>query len=181
MVRILRLRILGVRRIGVLVTALALGFVGVLAAPAGPACACSCEAATPEAHEKRASLVFQGDAVAISGSRDAADVRVKFRVTSVAKGRAEEIVYVTTRREGASCGAEFKAGHRYKVYASGNSDGYTSTLCSGNEDLGAGGSPVESPGLNGVTLAAAAGGLLLLGFGAVWFVKRRRPEPEIPQ
>jgi hypothetical protein len=149
-----------------------LTLVGVLAGPASPACACSCEARSQDEHLRAAEAVFVGDAVSVDniggagGSLD--EIRVKFRVTSVVKGRVWDVVYVHTPRDGASCGAGFQAGHRYRVYASGDVETFRSSLCSGNETLGGGG-PIEQRSPTVVLLFG--GGLLAVAGVGAWLVR----------
>ena len=78
-------------------------------------------------------LVFAGEVVAIQGltrtnvflsrervisdSADTEELLVELRVSTIWKGPAYETIFVTTRRDGGSCGFNFKEGQEYVVYA----------------------------------------------------------------
>jgi hypothetical protein len=100
---------------------------GVLVAPAPPAWACSC--AQVDALQF-ADVAFVGRVVSIGTDADGGR-RVEFAVESVQKGTAGSTVTLTTSGSSASCGFDFAAGHRYRVFAR---SGQT-TLCSGNQEL----------------------------------------------
>jgi hypothetical protein len=159
-----------------------IGFAGVLVGPAAPACACSCMPMEEAEYERLADVIFEGSAVRIDdfrggGEADAARVRITFEVTGVSKGDIAGTAHVVTYRDGATCGAELQAGHRYRVYARSEGDLLTTNLCAGNKDLGAGG-PIKTTPTNNSTsyypAVAIGGGFALAAVGLLWYLRRRR-------
>jgi hypothetical protein len=111
--------------------------------PVNRAMACSCIAFTEKQAFAAADVVFEGVVVAEPFwalhwfSNSAAEVRFEFAVESVAKGGPlPEEVEVATAQNGASCGAEFAQGQRWRVFADSSGDHLASGLCSGNRLLG---------------------------------------------
>ncbi|GIF11536.1 hypothetical protein [Actinoplanes teichomyceticus] len=142
---------------------------GVTPVTAGPAWACSCAGSGGPAD---ADLAFVG--VVRSVRSTGAGQRVEFAVESVLKGTAGAVATVrTTGPDDASCGVEFGAGGRYRVYSA---RGWTS-LCSGNEPLGAG---LAAGGRRwdalrwSMILAAGSAVLLLVIGGEMWWLCRRQ-------
>jgi hypothetical protein len=172
--------------VGVIAVGLASVFVG----PAAPACACSCALADEATYERLANVVFEGSALSIEdfrsgGEADAARVRIKFEVSSVSKGDLAGTAYVVTYRDGATCGAELLAGHRYRIYASNEGNLLTTNLCAGNRDLGnrdpGSGGPTEAArppiGKSSASywpVAAVGGGFGVVAGGLIWYARRRR-------
>ena len=112
-----------------------------------------------------ADVVFEGVATSskepliIQSSGD--PVEVTFSVENTLKGALpSQQVTVTTALSGASCGAEFQVGERWRVFAYGSRDNLESNLCAGNRLLGAA-TATEAP------LTPNATSMLLLGIGAV--------------
>ncbi|WP_433081590.1 hypothetical protein ACQP1P_46505 [Dactylosporangium sp. CA-052675] len=96
----------------------------------------------------------------------------RLTVERVDKGEAAGHVEVKTAIEGPSCGFNFVEGNRYLVYSR---KGKTS-LCAGNQLLGA----APEVGLDGdvpvATLAMAAATVVVVAFG-LWWVLRRQGTP----
>lgn len=109
-----------------------------------PASACSCLPTTPQQSLDRSSTVFSGKVIDIvqpnprnttySTPADS-QVKVKFEVAKVWKGKTGRQLIVTTSDSSASCGYSFQKGEAYLVYAS-SQDGKVETgLCSGTKPL----------------------------------------------
>jgi hypothetical protein len=110
--------------------------------PVSRAAACSCLMGTQQEALARASVVFEG--VVAAGPRDAVaplapgfgDVVFRFVVDDAVKGGPlPERIDIATSIDGASCGAGFDIGQRWRVYASAENGVLFSGLCSGNELL----------------------------------------------
>jgi hypothetical protein len=124
---------------------LGLPLVFVLAGHAPGAWACSCVGGLSQAdYEEMAEHVFVGTATAkddpdggrkvVSSGRT---IYWEFAVARVIKGEVDDAAVVQTSGGGASCGYDFRIGHRYRVYVSEDGDRMETGLCSGNEHLGA--------------------------------------------
>ena len=112
-----------------------------------------------------ADVVFEGVALSakepliIQSSGD--PVEFTFSVESTLKGDLpSQQVTVTTALSGASCGAEFQVGERWRVFASGSSDNLESNLCAGNRLL-------DEASANDGAPTPNAPAILLLAIGAV--------------
>ncbi len=172
-----------------------------LFATATPSYACSCvPPASPSESLANSALVFQGRVSSVQeldrgdgtwGSLD--PTTVAFEVSTVWKGPEHQTMYLTTAREGASCGFTFVDGEEYVVYSR---DGSEVSLCSRTrnvsdakadvEALGPGttprqGSVAPTPDVSefqnggGCGLPSASSDLSGLGLmaGLVWFGIRR--------
>ncbi|WP_155369258.1 hypothetical protein [Catellatospora vulcania] len=141
--------------------------------PSGTACACSCAEPDPVENTAWADLVFVGVVVDIDRpafSTSTGDLMTaRLTVEQVRKGTAQGPVEVKTAMEGPSCGFDFVEGNRYLVYSR---EGQTS-LCSGNELLGAA-PEVELEGDVPVAALIGGGAVLLVAALALWWVLRRR-------
>ena len=133
--------------------------------PVSRALACSCAVVSERQAFEGADVVFEGVAISskepliIQSSGD--PVEVTFSVENTLKGAlASQQVTVTTALSGASCGAEFQVGERWRVFAYGSSDNLESNLCAGNRLLGA-------ATAKEAVLTPNATPMLLLGIGAV--------------
>lgn len=139
-----------------------------VAAPVTQVLACSCIQMTPAMALAGADVAFVGVVAAIDdpgsgpvvGSGDM--LRYVFAVEETLKGAPGVNLDVRSSRSSASCGQEFAAGQRWRVFANTDETGQLqSGLCSGNELL-AEGVPVPSP-----TPAPLPAGLLVAIGGAV--------------
>ncbi|GIG01258.1 hypothetical protein [Catellatospora citrea] len=141
--------------------------------PSGTACACSCAEPNTAENTAWADLVFVGVVVDVDRpafSMSSGDLMTaRLTVEQVRKGSATGHVEVKTAIEGPSCGFDFVEGNRYLIYSR---DGQTS-LCSGNELLGAA-PEVELEGDVPVTALLGGGAVVLLAGLALWWVLRRR-------
>jgi len=133
--------------------------------PASRALACSCAGVSERQAFEGADVVFDGVATTstepliIQSSGD--PVEFTFAVEKTLKGDLPSPqVIVTTALSGASCGAEFQVGERWRVFAYGSSDNLESNLCAGNRLLGA------ATAKDGAAMPNAAP-MLLLAIGAV--------------
>jgi hypothetical protein len=108
--------------------------------------ACSCLQTTPKQSLGRSSAVFSGkvldvDIVEDNSPRDPLssyfnpEVRVKFAVSEVWKGKTEQQLVVVTSGSSASCGYSFQKGQEYLVYASDQEAKLQTGLCSGTKPL----------------------------------------------
>jgi hypothetical protein len=116
--------------------------VAVFYAPARPAHACSCGAATYDEHVAFADAVFDGTATKryeaptepgqpVSSARP---VTFTFAVARNVKQAVPDPVEVVTAADGASCGTSFDLGVEYRVFVKRRDNGEWSTgLCSGNQ------------------------------------------------
>ncbi|HEX2254068.1 MAG TPA: hypothetical protein VHQ65_12430 [Thermoanaerobaculia bacterium] len=105
---------------------------------AGDAAACSCMEPGPPAQElENADAVFTGRVVALEPFTEGfRKVRVTFDLIDVWKGLAEgDRVTLTTAADTATCGYPFEEGGSYLVYAYGEEDALTATLCSRTRPL----------------------------------------------
>ena len=149
----------------------------------GPAPAWACSCAGPQSESEYvewSDLTFTGVVVDIDepafaqSSGDA--VSVRFSVETVAKGSSDPTVTIRTALHEASCGYGFTEGVRYRVHAL---NGETS-LCSGNEPLGAAPEvPLESD-FPYTWIAVAVGAVLVIGGIMVIRLRRRPAEPADP-
>lgn len=120
------------------------------------AAACSCLAPGPPAQELAAAdAVFSGKVVSLEPFTEGfGKVRVTFELAAVWKGLPEgDRVTLTTAADSATCGYPFEDGVSYLVYAYGEGDDLTATLCSrtrpladADEDLEALGDPARTCG-----------------------------------
>lgn len=140
--------------------------------PVSRALACSCVGFTEDEALARADVVFEG---VVTGeplwvwlwiTNDfASDVRYEFAVEDVIKGGPlPDRVQVATAQSGASCGAGFARGERWRVFALGSGDDLASGLCNGNRLLGE--EPNRAPAAPVVFLTAL--GAILLAIFALW-------------
>lgn len=129
----------------------------------------------------------EGDKKIVSSGRP---VTYSFHVDAVAKGEVAADESVTSAADGSSCGAEFRDGGRYIVFADENKNGeLTTSLCSNtrplaeNEEIdfvstrepAGGGSTADGPRTGeGVPAIAWLGIAAILGIGAVTFFATRR-------
>ena len=112
-----------------------------------PASACTYQEATAEELLARADLVFEGVALSsrdpnagVTGISSGDTIIWTFAVDRVLKGLAPDRQEVGTPRGGATCGVDFAAGVRYRVFSV-NRDGVHMTfLGSGTEEA-----PVPPP------------------------------------
>lgn len=103
---------------------------------AQPTLACSCIRITPQMAEQRADVVFTGQVIwrqLATPNRDRPPVAVwTFLVDQVSKGKAPRRVEVYSSRSTASCGAYFRMGAYYRVYAQRDRQKLSTSLCAGN-------------------------------------------------
>ncbi len=108
-------------------------------ASAQPSLACSCIRTTPEMARQRADVVFTGQVILYqltTPNRDRPPVAVwTFLVDQVSKGKAPRRVEVYSSRSTASCGAYFRMGGHYRVYARRSHQKLSTNLCAGNETI----------------------------------------------
>jgi hypothetical protein len=133
--------------------------------PVSRALACSCAVISEREAFEGADVVFEGVALSanepliIQSSGD--PVEYTFSVEKTLKGDLpSQQVTMTTALSGASCGAEFQVGERWRVFAYGSSDNLGSNLCAGNRLLGEASATDEAP-------TPSATPILLLAIGAV--------------
>jgi tissue inhibitor of metalloproteinase len=126
------------RRLGRALAVVVLALSGI-AATASPCWACSCAGATPKEHAKSADVVFTGRVKEIRGG-DSDDgtlgddnLKVRFRVQKVYKGKARRTTTVRTNESGAACGYGFVEGKRYTVFAQKANGKLSTNLCSGTK------------------------------------------------
>jgi hypothetical protein len=155
-----------------------------LVAPVARVAACSCREMTPQQAFDNADVVFVGTAVAAVapiGDDPFDPLLVRFVVEEVRKdaGSLDRELVVETQRDSAICGASFEVGTRYVVYANLKDGGLSSSLCSGNEVLGAGLSPDSAGGVTDVSqglplpaLLAGLGLLVVVAGGGYLFLRR---------
>ena len=93
--------------------------------------------ATAAEQAARADLVFVGAAVDVRAPARADSVQFLFAVEEVRKGPTLASAVVATAANGAACGAGFTVDTRWLVFATRSGDAWASTLCSGNQPLGA--------------------------------------------
>jgi hypothetical protein len=130
------------RRVPLLLAILA----GVLLVAGRPAtaAACSCVNATETEQVARADFVFVGAAVDVRASAGANPVQFLFAVEEVRKGPTLASAVVMTAANGGACGAGFTVDTRWLVFATRSGDAWASTLCSGNQPLGAAAAPSDA-------------------------------------
>jgi hypothetical protein len=133
--------------------------------PVSRAVACSCAGISERQAFEGADVVFEGVAISvkepliIQSSGD--PVEFTFSIESTLKGELpSQRVTVTTALSGASCGAEFQVGERWRVFASGSIDSLASHLCAGNRLL-------DDARTNKGAPTPDAAPILVLAFGAV--------------
>jgi hypothetical protein len=109
-----------------------------------PEClACTCEERTDAERFAEADVVFTGIVTDIE--RTGIEVAAMFDVKTVEKGGASPEQEIFTPGDSAACGASFKDGERYQVFANRDADGHlTTTLCSTPGTLAAGKRPYVS-------------------------------------
>ena len=157
-----------------------------LAAPTATVFACSCIQLTPNEALANAEVAFVGVVAAIDdpatgpliGSGDA--LRYTFAVESSLKGLPAVSLDVLSSRSSASCGMEFAAAQRWRVFAYADEAGQLQTgLCSGNELLAENAPiPAATPAPPPVALLLAIGALIALaGISALAFTRRARTAP----
>ena len=110
-----------------------------LFAGVGRSYACSCVEPDPPAEAlANSTVVFAGRVVAIrgfdipeSGIVSTADLgTIELKVSTVWKGPVQETMFVTTVRNGASCGFTFTEGEEYVIYSRGDATLPEVSLCS---------------------------------------------------
>jgi tissue inhibitor of metalloproteinase len=109
-----------------------------IAATDSPCWACSCAADTPKGYAKRADVVFTGRVRAVANGDDDGvsgddNLRVRFRVKTVYKGKARRRTTVRTSESEAACGFTFDEGKRYTVFAQKANHKLSTNLCSGTK------------------------------------------------
>ena len=139
--------------------------------PVSRALACSCALTSEDDALAYADVVFEGEVTReplwawLWITNDASDVRYEFTVDDVIKGGPLPArIQLATAQSGASCGAEFAHGERWRVFASGAGDDLASGLCSGNRLLREGAMP---PPASPIMFTTAMGAILLALF-ALW-------------
>jgi len=152
-----------------------------LAAPTAHVFACSCIQTTPAEALNNAQVAFVGVVAAIDdpntgplvGSGDA--LRYTFAVESTLKGNPAVSLDVLSSRSGASCGMEFAAAQRWRVFAYADESGRLQTgICSGNELLAENAPiPAQTPAPPPVALLLAIGALVVLASISAWAFTRR--------
>jgi hypothetical protein len=144
--------------------------------PISRALACSCAVGTANEYFESADVVFVGTAVESNASpflsSSADPVEFTFTVDKQLKGeRLPQPVTVVTAASGASCGAEFQIGERWRVFARSDGPSLASGLCDGNRllDQAPQASPVtdddegpSGPPLQGLLGLGALGTLVLV-------------------
>ena len=125
-------------KLGRVLAVVALALSGV-AATASPCWACSCAADTPKGYAKRADVIFTGRVLEVAGG-DSDDgthgddnLKARFRVKKVYKGKATRITTVRTNESSAACGYGFAEGKRYTVFAQKAKKRLSTDLCSGTK------------------------------------------------
>jgi len=152
-----------------------------LAAPTARVFACSCIEMTPAIALANADVAFVGVVAAINdpgsgpliGSAD--PLRYTFALEQTLKGAPKLSLDVLSARSGASCGMEFAAAQRWRIYAYADEAGQLQTgLCSGNELLAENAPiPVPTPAPPPAALLFAVAGVVLLGAVSAWAFTRR--------
>jgi hypothetical protein len=133
------------------VVAVAVSAAGVLGAIA-PASACTYQEATPEELLARADVVFEGVALlsrdpsaGAPGISSGDPIIWTFAVDRQVKGSALPQQEVGTPRGGATCGVDFAAGVRYRVYAVDQNGVFMTFLGSGTVEAPAPPPPSTTP------------------------------------
>ena len=99
--------------------------------------ACDCSNAAEAEQLARADLVFTGAAVDMRAATGGDPVQFLFAVEEVRKGPTLASAVVTTSASAASCGAGFTVDTRWLVFATRAGNAWASSLCSGNQVVGA--------------------------------------------
>ncbi|MEO6568195.1 MAG: hypothetical protein ABIO94_05485 [Opitutaceae bacterium] len=111
------------------------------------ALACSCLFTPPAERRQQSSLVFIGRVVAI---REQGESRwYDFEITEVFKGPTAAKTVVKSSGDSAMCGASFKNGVIYLVYADGATDQLSTNLCKGNREVASADAKAEIEVLRG--------------------------------
>jgi hypothetical protein len=151
-----------------------------LAAPAARVFACSCMQMNPQEALANAEVAFVGVVAAIDdpnggplvGSGDA--LRYTFAIEQTLKGDPEVSLDVLSARSSASCGMEFAAAQRWRVFAYTDAGQLQTGLCSGNELLGENAPiPTPTPADPPTALFLAIGALVVLASISAWAFTRR--------
>lgn len=100
---------------------------------AGTALACDCLTPSRSESFERADLVFEGLVTRVDQS--AGDTAYTFHVQNLRKG--QQVNQVTIFGGKSNCNAEFRIGLIYRVYARHGERGFFSSMCFGNETIGA--------------------------------------------
>ncbi len=127
----------------------------------GSAYACSCAPPGPPDEELiNAAAVFTGKVVGLAkpkgglGPISSADpIKVTFQVDQVWKGSVSQTTTITTARSGASCGYTFEKGGEYIVYAHGQENNLSVSLCSRTQPLDTAEDDLALLGIGAVPLA----------------------------
>ena len=142
--------------------------------PVSRALACSCAIGSERQAFEGADVVFEGVAVSakepliIQSSGD--PVEYTFSVENTLKGDLpSQRVTVTSALMGASCGAEFQVGERWRVFAYGSSDNLGSNLCAGNRLLGEASATGGAPTPNATPIVLLAIGAVVLMIAGLAF------------
>ncbi len=156
--------------------------------------ACSCaQPAPPQESLEQSTAVFAGRVIDIDiPSRivvsSADPVKVTFEVSKIWKGPDYETIVLTTARDGASCGYEFKENEEYIVYAYGEENTLSTGICGRTrllanakedlQDLGAGNLPTNSgsnyvPQTSDFVLIASIAGIAIVLFVITIFLIRK--------
>jgi hypothetical protein len=152
-----------------------------LAAPTARVFACSCPRVTPAVALANAEVAFVGVVAAIDdpnsgplvGSGDA--LRYTFAIEQTLKGAPKVSLEIGSARSSASCGQEFAAAQRWRVFAYADEAGQLQTgLCSGNELLAENAPlPPQTPAPPPTALLLAIGaGIVVVGISALAFMRR---------
>ena len=152
-----------------------------VAAPATRVFACSCMQFTPAMALANADVAFVGVVAAINdpGSGPLVNsgemLSYTFAVEQTLKGAPKVSLAIGSARSGASCGQEFAAAQRWRVFAYADEAGQLQTgLCSGNELLAENAPlpPVSPAPVPTALLLAIGAGIVLAGISALAFVRR---------
>lgn len=97
--------------------------------------ACSCiPPKSPSETLKEAAAVFSGKVLKIrrqkTGSGSLSQVEVVMRVETVWKGVDKTTIRISTASHSDACGYSFKEGNSYLVYAYGNAEDLSTSICS---------------------------------------------------
>jgi len=152
-------------------------------APTAQVFACSCIQMNQAVALSNADVAFVGVVAAVVddpgggplvGSGDL--LRYTFAVEQTLKGEAQTGFDVLSARSSASCGMEFAAAQRWRVYAYAENGKLQTGLCSGNELLAEGVPipPIQSPPAPPpAALLVAIGALIVLAGISGWAFTRR--------